>query len=629
MTTTTETTTTEKRNYEWPLATVWDGFSTQDKAGGSTQKFGQDLVANTLISRGFKTNTYEVSVLDPRFNADYTGVIDATSAIQAAIDYAASLNKSNVIVRLSAGLFKLSSAGTVQNPAFDNGSGTANAYNGSTTTNITAETPSTQNYCLKIPAGSGIRLIGDGIEATKLVGPYSSGVSIAYPAAVVIDGHGGSDLAGTTQWTYGCVENVSFENFFMGIYAPEAFIVESHFENLIFKNCAFPILTRLLERVLFKRIHFKSCSTGIISGGFWTTRCDNYTDFGGWGDKVIFDEITTQNMTPYSSSQFAAVDTFFDTYYFKTENNTTRKYPSGGSGTPATARPYYGVAGRMLCTFSRYFRPNQGNSIGAIRHMYSSRPPFDFGQVSSLSIDSIYIEGCGYVNGTNSGNIVGDGANNDPYITGRYPNIISASFGCTGSIQINSMDLQHFGAVCGAPKNNDWGNLIFPPPSIGFENETVPHAAWAKRSATFEDYGTEKVLGTKVWKADQSVVGYRFGTQVHAAYVATAAGHSIASIQLPAEKYGTYMVHVWGSPNGGVENRMSGVFVITWVPSDSYPAWSQLQTIQIGTNCSAAGAPIKPTGLTVGTPSTAGIFTADFATSQVQVYIVAFVSRIA
>ena len=51
--------TIEKRNYEWPLATTWDGFFTQDKPGGTTQRVPKELVLNTLNSSGWLVRSIE------------------------------------------------------------------------------------------------------------------------------------------------------------------------------------------------------------------------------------------------------------------------------------------------------------------------------------------------------------------------------------------------------------------------------------------------------------------------------------------------------------------------------------------------------------------------------------------
>lgn len=43
-----------KRNYEWPQASAWDGYFTQDKPGGITQRVDPSLVFDRLRAEGFQ-----------------------------------------------------------------------------------------------------------------------------------------------------------------------------------------------------------------------------------------------------------------------------------------------------------------------------------------------------------------------------------------------------------------------------------------------------------------------------------------------------------------------------------------------------------------------------------------------
>lgn len=45
-----------KRNYEWPQASAWDGYFTQDKVGGATQRVDPSLVFERLRTEGFLDN---------------------------------------------------------------------------------------------------------------------------------------------------------------------------------------------------------------------------------------------------------------------------------------------------------------------------------------------------------------------------------------------------------------------------------------------------------------------------------------------------------------------------------------------------------------------------------------------
>lgn len=57
-----------KRNYEWPQASAWDGYFTQDKPGGTTQRVDPSLVFDRLRAEGFLVNPVEAV----RFALAYT-----------------------------------------------------------------------------------------------------------------------------------------------------------------------------------------------------------------------------------------------------------------------------------------------------------------------------------------------------------------------------------------------------------------------------------------------------------------------------------------------------------------------------------------------------------------------------
>ncbi len=47
-----------KRNYEWPQASAWDGYFTQDKPGGTTQRVDPSLVFDRLRDEGFTQDAF-------------------------------------------------------------------------------------------------------------------------------------------------------------------------------------------------------------------------------------------------------------------------------------------------------------------------------------------------------------------------------------------------------------------------------------------------------------------------------------------------------------------------------------------------------------------------------------------
>lgn len=53
-----------RRNYEWPQASTWDGFFTQDKPGGITERVDPQLVKDTLRAAGFLAQLENYLALD-------------------------------------------------------------------------------------------------------------------------------------------------------------------------------------------------------------------------------------------------------------------------------------------------------------------------------------------------------------------------------------------------------------------------------------------------------------------------------------------------------------------------------------------------------------------------------------
>jgi hypothetical protein len=60
-----------KRNHEWPDATAWDGYTTQDKAEGVTERVPPSLVMERLEGEGF-------------LKADQTGAVEGDLLVRGA-----------------------------------------------------------------------------------------------------------------------------------------------------------------------------------------------------------------------------------------------------------------------------------------------------------------------------------------------------------------------------------------------------------------------------------------------------------------------------------------------------------------------------------------------------------------
>jgi len=402
------------------------GVTTLDKAGNVPDADGYFY---DVDGRQFEVLGSPVSVL--WFGATGDGVTDDTFAIQAAMDYAAATIIKHV--HAPAGTYFVTTQSTVEIKAHDDGTGSAVAYNGSTVANIAAEPIYYQSYCLRIPLINGFTITGAGKEITTFKSNWDSTTyNLTQPILFSVIGSGNHSYCKFTDFT--------ITNAMMGLVSQETF-VESNFEKLKFSSVGICMLFWKMERNFFDDIHFfGGVGAGIVLGGFWTTRCDNYTESGGWSDKNKFDNITGQSLVLMNDSNFAELDTYFDTYFFKSINNTTRKYPSGGTGTPATVFPYRGIAGMSIVFNSRYYRPNTSNGIGQLTHMSSSRPPLRLAGIGVLTIDNIYLERVGYADQAVT-IPVGDGVIDDPYYVGRYADLVGNGMGSAGGITINALDV--------------------------------------------------------------------------------------------------------------------------------------------------------------------------------------------
>ena len=67
-----------KRNYEWPQASSWDGYFTQDKVGGTTQRVDPSLVFDRLRAEGFIDEEYVENALATK--QDTFTIINADSS---------------------------------------------------------------------------------------------------------------------------------------------------------------------------------------------------------------------------------------------------------------------------------------------------------------------------------------------------------------------------------------------------------------------------------------------------------------------------------------------------------------------------------------------------------------------
>jgi len=499
------------------------------------------------------------------FGAKGDGVTDDTDSIQATVNAAAARRTANYgvgspTVYFPPGTYKLTARGTVENPAFDDGTGTRKDYNQATAPDIAAETPVTQAYCVLIPSVASLNIVGAGRTKTTIAGTWltTSGATTALPAAFAFD-------KGNGQYQWGSIKGICFSGHFIGLMMLDCHFIETEFDDLLFQGCGVSILTYKLERPRIGSIHFYGCVTGWVNGGQWRTRCDDYTDDGGWADKASFEHLTGQSFHPITLAIPGQIDTWFDTYFFKTVNNTNRKYPIGGVGTPATRCPYRGISGRTLTWLSRYHRPNVSNTIFLLTHMGSARPALQMDGVSNLRIVGAYLERVGYVTvGVDENVAVGDGLINDPYISGRpHDPLLGQLAGVKSPLVVESLEVQHSAGLSGSPFGQ--ANVYVETILKSNVSEIAGTGAGANRSSSFVDAGQETISSSKTWAADQATNGYMFGHSLNSGQwipIEIVAGNSVSTIPITLPRAGAYLITATASGNGGHLHEALATFLV-------------------------------------------------------------------
>ena len=379
------------------LFTTLQGFITYllSSAGGTFVKWAQ--AATGAVSRGLSADLALV-VRPEQFGAVGNGTTDDTAAIQAAINYVASLGGGTV--QFANKTYKVqASSGTTVIGAYDDGT--------STNGNIAPQTPNYQSYCLNLIDGVTLQ----GSSNTVFQGAYTYGNASLSELICVNIGLAAGNLGVVFASN---VRSIIFNNYFMAVANVAGVTATSNFDKLAFNNCAFGMIFRSLERCVLGS--FVAQSTGVVLcvGGFWCSRNNTYNSNGGYMDKCSLTCINNVYQRVAGASE-AAIDTYFNTYFFQTANNTSRLAPGTGGGQ-ATLFPYYGVCGRSVYVMARYSRLSNSNSFSLVSHAYSFRASvwFDYA-IGNNNSCAFYLESCGYQDNVNRVNPVGVGFT-DPYL---------------------------------------------------------------------------------------------------------------------------------------------------------------------------------------------------------------------
>lgn len=381
------------------------------------QLLRQDLASTSATKGASLINTSQgISVADLLRNeitvtgVDLTGVIDATSAIQNAIDYA---NAHGIAtVRLPAGRYKVQSYTKAIRLPGDDGTVYPAWVSAGTDQNIAAEPINNINAAIKLY--SGIKLVGDGIDSTIIDGGWdiatssiglSGGVGVWYHTADMQSDHNA-----------GGIQNMTLQNFFIPRYGTGA-TVDTEEDNLKLKRVGIAGVFQAKERCKIGFIYVDQAYSGDVVGGQWWYRSDSTSAaymppypapqiyLTGWMDACVTEQYWYIQYLTTWGARHEAIDTFFNTYFFKNSNNT--RFSSGGrlsnNSAGGAVNIFKGIAGRAFCMLARYGQQPNANVFISLKTYGTHRTAFYTGDnaVNSGSMNNIqsaYIERSGLVN---------------------------------------------------------------------------------------------------------------------------------------------------------------------------------------------------------------------------------------
>lgn len=400
---------------------------------------------------------------------------DATKFIQAAIDYG---NVNNVPVLLTR-MYPCISAPVEFNLPYDDGT-VYPAWVGSGDANIAPETPVKAKAALR--AYDNTIIIGKNHHTCGIIGNFSKAAGPwdhTSAMGIYLAGDSGPD-----QYIKYSFSNFSISSFFIGLWV-DGTIDRCVEDSMRISGCAIPACYQGADSLEQSGLtHYRSNLGGPVFGGRWLTRNHAYASQylppypasdihrAGWNDSYHCEKFhyygdTTLNWT---HPAYAAVDTWFDTYVFKSANSA----PTASGGRLSNNQQpgvypvdtYKGVTGRARTIYSRYGREILHCNIQEAKVLWSPRTPFhqsaqfvgpDKSYVGNSKIGTVILERVGIIN-YSAGDVAGNrfNVNNvDPY----EPTLtVFPAMATRGNIF--AMDIVKGGAVQTAPINEYQGSSI-------------------------------------------------------------------------------------------------------------------------------------------------------------------------
>jgi len=363
-------------------------YAAGDGGGGD---YYLDLADTTSADNG---GTVFVAVDGGRWKLVYSGEVSAlqfgmrgnnsfdnSAAFQAALNAAAG----NFKLKVPNGTYLFTTASSTYQLPGDDGT-TAPAWHGSGDVNIAAETPGTMPVVAVVPTG--IVLEGESRDGVIFQGAYNVTASPVNTSQQIFMSLGNSLL---TYWT-GSISNITIQGWFIGAIG-QGVTYRSTFKNLLFSQVAIPWNGQNSDGATeWNGITMQTCYAGLTQGGRWLMRDRTSFDINyippypasdvqlvGWCDNTYWERIEWSSGIPYDS-RAASIDTFFDTYFYKSANSAV--YPAGRASVNFTAGEwngfgtYRGIVGFPVKVMSRYGRYSFG--LHASRFITNNHPRSQF-----------------------------------------------------------------------------------------------------------------------------------------------------------------------------------------------------------------------------------------------------------
>lgn len=279
--------------------------------------------------------------------------------------------------------------------------------------NIPAEGAVTMPACLRIDGSVALR--GKNMQKDELIGSWnasSSPIDTSQKIGILITA--GSKYSGTIRYE---LTDFAIRNFMIGRVVEG--IANVAYEQIKVSGCGITGVFQGADSFKQGRMLHDSNLAGDVFGGWWTQRNSTRQDAAylppypasdvhavGWTDFVHTDSLFYATELTWGT-RHQAIDTFFDTYFFKSANSARTsaggRLSNNDAPNPALIPTYTGIAGRDRTYISRYGRGAVLLKIANLKSLGTQRTPVCFMRHPSVPtggnvLENAYVEKSGVIN---------------------------------------------------------------------------------------------------------------------------------------------------------------------------------------------------------------------------------------